>query len=96
MAAGASDGLATDFGMHRVVMFRDPDGFEAEIALWTEGTPLRYEDAIREPQRRLQSKCGLSTTQPKWGRLINALDGGYRPIGRGGAQAVGACGDHCN
>ena len=49
VAAGASDGLVTDFGMQRVVMFRDPDGFEAEIALWTDGTPLRYEEAIREP-----------------------------------------------
>jgi hypothetical protein len=27
----------------------DPDGLEAEIALWTEGDPLRYDEAIREP-----------------------------------------------
>jgi hypothetical protein len=49
VAAAASDGLVTDFGMQRVVTFRDPDGFEAEIARWTEGAPLRYEEAIREP-----------------------------------------------
>lgn len=39
----------THFGMLRVVTFRDPDGLEAEIALWTEGGPLRYAEAIREP-----------------------------------------------
>jgi catechol 2,3-dioxygenase-like lactoylglutathione lyase family enzyme len=49
VAAGASDGLMTDFGRMRVVTFRDPDGFEAEIALWAEGDPLRYDEAIREP-----------------------------------------------
>lgn len=49
VAIGASDGLATDFGMQRVVMFKDPDGFEAEITIWEDGEPLEYERAIREP-----------------------------------------------
>lgn len=64
MAAGASDGLATDFGMHRVVMFRDPDGFEAEIALWTEGTPLRYETPFGSPS----AGCKVSVAFPRLNR----------------------------
>jgi len=46
--SGASDGLATDFGRLRVVGFKDPDGFEAEIALWQKGEPLPYDRAVRE------------------------------------------------
>jgi hypothetical protein len=54
VAIGASNGLATDFGMLRAVVFKDPDGLEAEIALWTDGTPLRYEEAIREPYELIE------------------------------------------
>jgi catechol 2,3-dioxygenase-like lactoylglutathione lyase family enzyme len=53
VVAGASDGQATDFGMQRVVSFSDPDGFEAEIALWTSGDPLPYEEALREPYSKV-------------------------------------------
>lgn len=49
VASGASDGLSTDFGMQRVVNFRDPDGFEAEITLWQDGKPVEYDRAVREP-----------------------------------------------
>jgi catechol 2,3-dioxygenase-like lactoylglutathione lyase family enzyme len=49
---GASDGLATDFGLQRVVCFKDPDGFEAEIAVWQKGEPLPYDRAVRETYER--------------------------------------------
>jgi catechol 2,3-dioxygenase-like lactoylglutathione lyase family enzyme len=46
---GASDGLVTDFGSVRVIVFRDPDGFEGEIALWQDHPALAFADRIHEP-----------------------------------------------
>jgi catechol 2,3-dioxygenase-like lactoylglutathione lyase family enzyme len=46
---GASDGTVSDFGMMRTVTFRDPDGFEAEIAMWQNSPPLTLHEAIRQP-----------------------------------------------
>lgn len=34
--AGASEGTITDFGVVRLVNFKDPDGMEGEVARWTE------------------------------------------------------------
>ena len=34
VAKGASDGMITDFGRVCTVSFLDPDGFDAELALW--------------------------------------------------------------
>jgi catechol 2,3-dioxygenase-like lactoylglutathione lyase family enzyme len=34
--AGASDGTITDFGIIRLVTFKDPDGMECEVARWTD------------------------------------------------------------
>jgi catechol 2,3-dioxygenase-like lactoylglutathione lyase family enzyme len=34
LARGASDGRINDFGILKSVAFRDPDGFEGEVALW--------------------------------------------------------------
>jgi catechol 2,3-dioxygenase-like lactoylglutathione lyase family enzyme len=36
--AGASDGTVTDFGPVFSVFFRDPDGMEAEVAYWKDGS----------------------------------------------------------
>lgn len=48
-AAGASDGVLTDFGVLRLVTFQDPDGMEGEVAVWTEGKhPLGFRDRKRE------------------------------------------------
>jgi catechol 2,3-dioxygenase-like lactoylglutathione lyase family enzyme len=41
--AGTSDGTIHDFGSVRTVSFRDPDGFEGEIAIWC-NAPLRTFD----------------------------------------------------
>ena len=41
--AGATDGTVTDFGMVRVVGYQDPDGWWGEIALWSDGEPLPYD-----------------------------------------------------
>ena len=38
IAAGASDGTITDFGLIISVFFRDPDGMEAEVAYWKDGS----------------------------------------------------------
>jgi hypothetical protein len=40
---GASDGTVTDFGSVKTVSFTDPDGCQAEIALWVDA-PLRTFD----------------------------------------------------
>lgn len=49
-AAGASDGVLTDFGVIRLVTFKDPDGMEGEVAVWTvEKHPLGFQDRKREP-----------------------------------------------
>jgi len=48
---GASDGLVTDFGSVRVIVFRDPDGFEGEIALWVDAPALAFTDRVHEPYR---------------------------------------------
>ncbi len=47
----ASDGAVTDFGALKSISFRDPDGLEAEVALW--GT---------EPVRRFDER--ITTTAP--------------------------------
>lgn len=50
VAAGASDGQLTDFGTIRLIAFRDPDGMEVEVALWTgEEHALAFPDRKREP-----------------------------------------------
>lgn len=36
---GASDGTISDFGSLVSIFFRDPDGMEAEVALWKDGVP---------------------------------------------------------
>ena len=41
---GASDGTITDFGMVWSVSFKDPDGLDAEIALWRDAPPIPYLD----------------------------------------------------
>lgn len=38
VAAGATDGVTTDFGSLISVFFRDPDGMEAEVAYWKDGS----------------------------------------------------------
>lgn len=49
VAAEASDGTVTDFGMVRTVSFVDPDGADCEIALWCDDAPpRRFEDRIVE------------------------------------------------
>ncbi|HZA79650.1 MAG TPA: VOC family protein [Acidimicrobiales bacterium] len=42
VAAGATDGMITDFGNVRTVWFSDPDGGEGEIAQWQRGEPLTF------------------------------------------------------
>lgn len=39
---GASDGTITDFGIVWSVSFVDPDGLDAEIALWRDGAPRTF------------------------------------------------------
>lgn len=46
---GASDGEVTDFGLVRVMTFRDPDGMTCEIARWVDGEILTLEDSRAEP-----------------------------------------------
>jgi len=49
-AAGASDGLLTDFGVIRLVAFKDPDGMEGEVAVWTaEKQALGFHERKQEP-----------------------------------------------
>jgi catechol 2,3-dioxygenase-like lactoylglutathione lyase family enzyme len=49
VARRATDGTVTDFGSLRTVSFCDPDGFEAEIALWQQHRLLRFDERIQEP-----------------------------------------------
>lgn len=50
VAAGASDGTITDFGMIRLVTFADPDGMEGEVARWTgSDLALAFPDRRQEP-----------------------------------------------
>ncbi|MDX1746943.1 MAG: VOC family protein, partial [Halobacteriales archaeon] len=46
--AAASDGTITDFGAVRTVWFEDPDGMGAEIAIWSNGDPLAFDDRREE------------------------------------------------
>ena len=46
---GASDGTITDFGSVCSVSFLDPDGTDAEIALWQDGEVLTYEQRRQIP-----------------------------------------------
>jgi catechol 2,3-dioxygenase-like lactoylglutathione lyase family enzyme len=39
VAAGATDGVTTDFGSLISVFLRDPDGMEAEVAYWKDEAP---------------------------------------------------------
>lgn len=48
VAREASDGVVTDFGILKSVSFRDPDGLEAEVALWGSEPVRRFEDRGRE------------------------------------------------
>ncbi len=47
--AGASDGTITDFGMVWSVSFIDPDGCDAEVALWQEGPVRTFAERGRIP-----------------------------------------------
>jgi len=48
--AGASDGKITDFGAVRLITFRDPDGMEGEVAVWTDKHEvLSFQDRKHEP-----------------------------------------------
>lgn len=49
VARGASDGMVTDFGMLRSIHFRDPDGLDAEVALWCSEPPRRFDERITTP-----------------------------------------------
>jgi catechol 2,3-dioxygenase-like lactoylglutathione lyase family enzyme len=42
---GASDGRIRDFGVVRIMSFRDPDGMECELAFWKDGQPLSMADS---------------------------------------------------
>lgn len=46
--AGASEGTITDFGAVQCVWFEDPDGMGAEIAIWTDAAPRRFDERRRE------------------------------------------------
>lgn len=46
---GASDGTVTDFGVLKSISFRDPDGMEAEVALWASKPARRFEERIVTP-----------------------------------------------
>lgn len=48
VAAGATDGTVTDFGITRNVWFEDPDGMGCEIAMWGRGQPLPFNARIEE------------------------------------------------
>ncbi len=39
---GASDDTITDFGMVWSVSFTDPDGLDAEVALWRDAPPIPF------------------------------------------------------
>jgi catechol 2,3-dioxygenase-like lactoylglutathione lyase family enzyme len=52
-----SDGVVTDFGVLKSVSFRDPDGMEAEVALWGTQPPRRWDERIRS------TASGVGTTQ---------------------------------
>lgn len=43
---GASDGTVTDFGVLKSISFRDPDGLEAEVALWRSEPPRPFSERI--------------------------------------------------
>lgn len=47
--AGASDGTISDFGSVRSVSFVDPDGCDAEIALWQDGETLTFDQRLQIP-----------------------------------------------
>jgi len=44
--AGVSDGAVTDFGVSKSISFRDPDGLEAEVALWGDEPLRRFDERI--------------------------------------------------
>ena len=46
--AGVSDGKLTDFGIIRLVQFKDPDGMGCEIAIWSDGSPLTLAESREE------------------------------------------------
>lgn len=47
-ACCASDGTITDLGAVRCVWFEDPDGMGVEIAVWSNGAPLAFDDRGQE------------------------------------------------
>lgn len=49
VAAGAADGTVVDFGSVRTVSFRDPDGLEAEVALWCDAPVRTFAQRVVEP-----------------------------------------------
>jgi catechol 2,3-dioxygenase-like lactoylglutathione lyase family enzyme len=44
-----SDGVVTDFGVLKSISFRDPDGLEAEVALWGTEPVRRFDERITTP-----------------------------------------------
>jgi len=48
VAEGATAGNMRDFGMFRIVSFRDPDGMSAEIGLHADGPALTLEESSVE------------------------------------------------
>lgn len=67
--AGASDGAITDFGIVRSVWFQDPDGMGSEIAMWSHGEPLAFEDRIREPYPAALGACALGVAD-RWRQTL--------------------------
>ena len=78
--AGASDGMVTDFGSVRSVFFVDPDGFEAEIALWQDGPTRTFED-------RLQIPYGEGAAVAPGRRVVSPSDGPPDRTGRAARAA---------
>ena len=56
VARRCSDGVVTDFGVVRVFNFTDPDGFEAEVALWLDDRDPGEIDMSRATDENLSQR----------------------------------------
>jgi catechol 2,3-dioxygenase-like lactoylglutathione lyase family enzyme len=65
LARGSTDGTVTDFGVMRVLTFRDPDGHSVELAHWIGGRgPGEIDMSAADDEERTAQRTAASTELP--------------------------------
>jgi catechol 2,3-dioxygenase-like lactoylglutathione lyase family enzyme len=65
LSRGDTDGIVTDFGVMRVLTFRDPDGHSIEVAHWVGGIdPSEINMSTATDEQRTAQRLGASADGP--------------------------------